>query len=84
MPTRMGYSLIAILFIFFFFGAVVIATYLVSLKLEPMMGLIISALDGLHLPSPEELDISPLRDQASQIPSRYDDRIFANHHYQAY
>ena len=42
MPTRMGYSLIAILFIFFFFGAVVIATYLVSLtELNPLMGLVL-------------------------------------------
>lgn len=42
MPTRMGYSLIAILFIFFFFGAVVIAIYLVSFtELNPLMGLIV-------------------------------------------
>lgn len=42
MPTRMGYSLIAIVFIFFFFGAVVIATYLVSFtELNPLMGLIV-------------------------------------------
>ncbi len=42
MPTRMGYSLIAILFIFFFFGAVVIAIYLVSFtEWNPLMGLIV-------------------------------------------
>ena len=42
MPTRMGYSLIAISFIFFFFGAVVIAAYLVSFtELNPLMGLIV-------------------------------------------
>jgi len=42
MPTRMGYSLIAITFIAFFFGAVVLATFLVSLTgLSPITGLII-------------------------------------------
>ena len=42
MPTRMGYSLIALSFIAFFFGAVILATFLVSLtELSPIIGLII-------------------------------------------
>jgi len=42
MPTRMGYSLIAISFIALLFGAVILATSLVSLtELSPITGLII-------------------------------------------
>lgn len=42
MPTRMGYSLMAVIGLFFFFGSVGIAAYMEStFGLDPLVGLII-------------------------------------------